>query len=43
MVEEEKEALDIIQQCKKIGDNKSALFLLDEKLGLAAPGKEGGE
>lgn len=42
-VEEEKEALDVIQQCKKIGDNKSALFLLDEKLGLAAPGKEGGE
>jgi len=39
-VEEEKEATDIIQQCKKIGDNQSALFLLDQKLGSLAPGTE---
>jgi len=39
-VEEEKEAMDIIQQCKKIGDNESALFLLDQKLGTLAPATE---
>jgi len=39
-VEEEKEAQEIIQQCKKVGNNESALFLLDEKLGSLAPGQE---
>lgn len=39
-VEEEKEAKDIIQQCKKIGDNESALFLLDDRLGSQAPNTE---
>jgi len=38
-VEEEKEAQDIIQQCKMVGDNPSALFLLDQKLGSQAPGE----
>lgn len=36
-VEEEKEASDIIQQCKMVGDNPSALFMLDQKLGNLAP------
>lgn len=39
-VEEEKEAMDIIQQCKKVGDNESALFLLDDKLGSQVPNTE---
>jgi ferritin len=39
-VEEEKEAQEIIQQCKKVGESKSALFMLDEKLGLVAPGTD---
>ena len=42
-VEEEKEAKDIIQQCKMVGDNPSALFMLDQKLGNLAPGQEGTE
>ena len=39
-VEEEKEALEIIQQCKMVGDNPSALFMLDQKLGNVVPGQE---
>lgn len=39
-VEEEKEALDIIQQCKMVKDNPSALFMLDQKLGNLAPGTD---
>ncbi len=39
-VEEEKEAQEIIQQCKKVGDSESALFMLDEKLGSLTPGQE---
>ena len=38
-VEEEKEALDIIQQCKMVGDNPSALFMLDQKLANLAHGQ----
>jgi len=38
-VEEEKEAKEIIQQCKMVGSNESALFLLDQKLG-ATPSLE---
>lgn len=40
-VEEEKEAKEIIQQCKMVGTNESALFLLDQKLGTITPGVEG--
>ncbi len=32
-VEEEKSASDIINQINKIGDNKTAIFMLDSKLG----------
>jgi len=39
-VEEEKEATDIIQQCKMVRDNPSALFMLDQKLGNLAPGQD---
>ncbi len=37
-VEEEKEATELIQQCRMIGDSESALFLFDQKLGQATPG-----
>ncbi|HED10201.1 MAG TPA: ferritin [Caldithrix abyssi] len=37
-VEEEKEATELIQQCKMIGDSESALFLFDQKLGQVTPG-----
>ncbi|KAA3609730.1 MAG: ferritin [Calditrichaeota bacterium] len=37
-VEEEKEASEIIQQCKQVGDSQSALFMLDQKLGALTPG-----
>lgn len=39
-VEEEKEASDIIQQCKMVRNNPSALFILDQKLGNLAPGQD---
>ncbi len=39
-VEEEKEAKDIIAMCKMAGDNESAIFLLDQKLGQMVPGNE---
>jgi ferritin len=42
-VEEEKEAQDIIKQCKMVGNNPSALFILDQKLGDLAPGNGNGE
>lgn len=35
-VEEEKQAKDIIRQVKLVGDNSTALFMLDEKLGTMA-------
>jgi len=35
-VEEEKQAKDIIRQVKLVGDNSTALFMLDEKLGSMA-------
>jgi ferritin len=38
-VEEEKEAQEIIQLCKKVGESESALFMLDEKLGALTPGQ----
>ncbi len=36
-VEEEKEAKEIIQKCKMVGENESALFLLDQQLGATMP------
>lgn len=40
-VEEEKEASDLIQQCKLIGESKSALFMFDQKLMSETPGENG--
>ncbi len=42
-VEEEKEARDLIQQSKMVGNNESALFLFDQKLGQMQTGAESTE
>ncbi len=38
-VEEEKNASNIVDQLKMVGDNKMALFMLDRQLGARAAGK----
>jgi ferritin len=38
-VEEEKNASNIVDQLKMVGDNKMALFMLDRQLGMRAAGK----
>jgi len=39
-VEEEKNALDIVEQLKMIGDNKMGLLMLDRELGQRSPAGE---
>lgn len=39
-VEEEKEASDILTQINRIGENQTAVFMMDQRLGSLQPGKE---
>lgn len=42
-VEEEKSALEVVEQLEMVGEHKMGLFMVDRELGQRQPGEEGAE